>query len=159
MSVIRENDKYSPDNCPRNWRQGRQQQFLGWLEWRVIAPDAVRVQKDYDSENQQCKKCMHEVPDPKPIRRKVLWRGSRPKASPRHNPVARHPIVADVAVGEGGEAAQEAACHDQDARQVLVDGVATAVVGEKRVEELEQENRASWEEFDEVAYAREAWLC
>lgn len=157
MSLVREKDEYSPSNRPHNRRQNHQQHLLRRLERRVVAAHAVGVQKHHDPENHQCAKRVHKVPDPKPVRREVSRRGIRPEADSRRNSVARHPVSINVAVGEGGEAAGEAAGGDQDPRRVLVDGaVAAAVVGEERVEVLEQEDCACGEEFDEVAYASEA---
>lgn len=50
------------------------------------------------------------------------------------------PVDTDVTVGEGGETAGETTNGDQNGRQVFVGGVTVAVVGEKGVEELEEED-------------------
>lgn len=72
-----------------------------------------------------------------------------------HHAVVDLAIVIDVAVGEGGEAAGEAADQEEDAGQVLVHGAAVACVGQERAEELEQEYCPAREESDEVSYSFE----
>ena len=68
-------------------------------------------------------------------------------------------LAVRVAIGEGGEAAGGPTGGDEEAGEVLVDEVALAVVGEDRVEELEGEDRARWEELDEVSEAGQGGLC
>lgn len=64
-------------------------------------------------------------------------------------------IAVCVTVCEGREEAREATNGGESGGEVLVEWVAVAIVGEDRVEELEEEDCACWEEPYEVSHTCE----
>lgn len=132
VSCVREKNEDRTGNRPYDRWHGHQQNLLRGLERRVEALHRVRVQKGHSRKHDQREKCMNKVPKPKPISQKILrgrWRRIRPKALSSCNAIVCLPLAIGIAIGERGEAAREAANGDQDARWVLVDGVAMAIVG------------------------------
>lgn len=96
---------------------------------------------------------MNKVPEPELIHRQVHPRGRRggPEALHGGNAVVGIPITALITISEGRNAARDTTNTDEGGGEVLVDDVAGAIVGENRVEELEEEDCACWEELDEAS--------
>ncbi|RRT45146.1 hypothetical protein B296_00055334 [Ensete ventricosum] len=140
-------------------RQHHDQRLLLRDQRRVEARHRVVVQQRYHREHHQREGGVDEVRHPQLVLGQVpcagIGVGEEPQPVLGHHAVVDLAIVPDVAVGEGGEAAGEAADEEKDAGQVLVHGAAVACVGQERAEELEQEHSPAREEFDEVSYSFE----
>lgn len=104
---------------------------------------------------------MHEVTEPELVLGQVnvprRWRW--PETLGGDDAIVPMAITSGVAVGEGREHAVEAADNEENAAEVLVDGVAVSGVGHDGAEELEKEDRAGWEELDEAPNSGERLFC
>lgn len=161
MSIVRKHNKNGSGNGTDNGRHCHEQGPLCGLERWVEALDSVRVEQGHDGKHDQREKGVHKVSETEFVRGQVDpgGGGGGPEAFGGGDAVMYVALIVHVAIGEGGEAAGGATGGDEEAREVLVDGVALAVVREEGVKELEGEDGARREELDEVADAGEGGLC
>ncbi|CAL9118226.1 unnamed protein product [Musa textilis] len=159
VPVVGEEHEDEAGDAAHYRRQHHDQRLLLRNERRVEARHRVVVQQRYHREHHQREGGVDEVRHPQLVLGQVpcagFGVGEEPQPVLGHHAVVDLAVVLDVAVGEGGEAAGEAADEEEDAGQVLVHGAAVACVGQERAEELEQEDSPAREEFDEVSYSFE----
>lgn len=104
---------------------------------------------------------MNEVPGPELKHRQVhpIGRRGGPDALQGGNAVVGILITTLVTVMEGRHEARDATNTDEEGGEVLVGHVAGAIVGEDRVEELEEEDCPCWEDLDEVSSSCVGLVC
>ncbi|KAG2576125.1 hypothetical protein PVAP13_6NG007331 [Panicum virgatum] len=123
---------------------------------RVEAPDDVLVPGGDDPEDGDRERGVHEVDEGEPVpggvprRRRAGRVVDEPEAPGRGDAVVDAAVGAPEGVGEGGEDAGEGEDGEEPPREERGGGVAGAVVGEGRGQQVEGQERARGEQVGKV---------
>lgn len=155
MPLVRKQHEHTTGDSSDGRRQHLEQNILNGLMRRIKTTNGVSIQQRHRSKHHHTEVSMHEVPKTQFITRQIDFVCARrwPQTLLGGDSVMGQSVTAFVAIGEAGKGTREGADREEHDGRELVTGVAVAVVGYYRTEELEEEDGAGREVLDEVANA------